>query len=180
MSRKPLSQLTKIAILTESGFRCAVPTCRTILVLDIHHIEEISEGGMDEESNLIALCPNCHALYHRQKIPRESLRVWKGILVSLNGAFDKNTIDDLIFLKELTPNTLALSGDGVLKFSKLIAAGLASFKVFKSNGPLITYTVELTQKGNLLVDAWKAGDKSSLESLIGSVYATIDLTSTSS
>ncbi len=32
--------------------------------LEVHHIEFLSEGGKDEENNMIALCPNCHRKFH--------------------------------------------------------------------------------------------------------------------
>jgi 5-methylcytosine-specific restriction endonuclease McrA len=60
-NRKPIPASLKREVLTESGYRCAVPTCRTILAIDLHHIIEVEEGGKNELSNLLALCPNCHA-----------------------------------------------------------------------------------------------------------------------
>jgi hypothetical protein len=36
--RKNLPIKTRTAVLTEAGYRCAVPTCRNILALDLHHI----------------------------------------------------------------------------------------------------------------------------------------------
>lgn len=41
-SKLPLKTVT--AVLTEAGYRCAVPTCRGILALDMHHIWEVSAG----------------------------------------------------------------------------------------------------------------------------------------
>lgn len=32
---------------------------------DIHHITEVSEGGSNEMSNLIYVCPNCHRCIHQ-------------------------------------------------------------------------------------------------------------------
>ena len=158
MARKNIPESTKKEVLTEAGFRCAVPTCRTILALDLHHIIEVSANGSNDAYNLLALCPNCHALHHRGIIPQESIKVWKGMLVSLNGAFDKATIDDIIFLYKTPRNVLALSGDGVLKFSKLLSANLAEYKIFLQNGPLITYEVWLSEKGQMLVEAWNSGN----------------------
>src|SRR4030095_9936403 len=86
MSRRALPVATRRAVLAEAGYRCAVPTCRTILALDLHHIEDLQEGGGDEVSNLIALCPTCHALYTRGTITRDAIRSWKGLLVALNQA----------------------------------------------------------------------------------------------
>src|ERR1700728_1479184 len=80
--RDDIGLKTKTLVLTEAGYRCAVPTCREILLLDLHHIWEVSEGGGDEATNLIALCPTCHALYHRGKIRVESIYAWKAMLIA--------------------------------------------------------------------------------------------------
>jgi len=55
MPRKTIPESTKREVLTEAGFRCAVPTCRTILAIDLHHIVEVNDGGDNEIYNLIAL-----------------------------------------------------------------------------------------------------------------------------
>ena len=39
--------------------------------LEAHHINFLSEGGKDQEDNLIALCPNCHRKAHFSKEKRE-------------------------------------------------------------------------------------------------------------
>jgi len=166
MTRKKIPESTKRSVLTEAGFRCAVPTCRTIITLDIHHIVEVSEDGTNDISNLLCLCPNCHALYHRGTIDRDAIKIWKSMLVALNGAFDKATIDDLIFLNLLPRKTLALSGGDILKFSKLIAAGLAQFEMVMQNGPMVIYDIFLTNKGRQLVEAWGKGEKEEFEKAI--------------
>lgn len=158
MARTTIPEAIKREVLTEAGFRCAVPTCRTILALDLHHITEVSDGGANEVYNLIALCPTCHALHHRGTITKESIKVWKGMLVSLNAAFDKATVDDLIFLYGTPRDVLMLSGDGVMRFSKLIAANLVDYRIYMRNGPLINYEVWLSDRGRLLVESWKSGD----------------------
>src|SRR2546425_266246 len=103
MPRRTVPQDVRVTVLTEAGYRCAVPTCRTILAIDIHHIVEVSAGGGDDPSNLIALCPTCHSLYHRGTIPQESIRTWKAVLVALNQAFDVEALDQLIFLSRVQP-----------------------------------------------------------------------------
>lgn len=153
MSRTAIPESIKREVLTEAGFRCAVPTCRTILAIDLHHIIEVSDNGPNEAYNLLAICPTCHALHYRGTIPQDSIKVWKGMLVTLTGAFDKATIDDLIFLFKTPRHVLMLSGDGVLKFSKLIAANLAHYNIHMQNGPLINHEVWLSERGHLLVDA---------------------------
>ncbi|MBI4509954.1 MAG: HNH endonuclease [Deltaproteobacteria bacterium] len=166
--RRKLRPEVKMAVLTEAGFRCGVPTCRTILAIDLHHMVRVSEGGPDEQTNLLALCPTCHALFHRGVISREAIYSWKGILVALNQAFDKHAVDDLLFLEKLRPGELAVSGDGVLRFSRLIAADLAAFRLLMQNGPLVLYEVGVTEKGKLLVDAWKEGDRESVSNALAS------------
>lgn len=154
-------------VLTESGYRCAVPTCRNILAIDLHHMVEVSEGGGNVFSNLLALCPTCHALYHRGTISKESVYAWKGMLISLNNAFDKSAIDDLLFLSNLEPKELAISGDGVRKFSRLIAADLAAFGLLLQNGPIVLYEVGVTEKGAALIKACKAGNREGVKSALG-------------
>ena len=70
-------------VLAEAGYRCAVPTCRTILAIDLHHIEPVSDGGSGLAENLVALCPTCHALHHRGTIPIEAIRAYKRALAEL-------------------------------------------------------------------------------------------------
>ena len=82
-----------LAVLTEAGYRCAVPTCRTILAIDLHHIIEVSQNGTNNPDNLIALCPTCHALYHRGIIHKESISRWKDVLVAQNKPIDRHAGD---------------------------------------------------------------------------------------
>lgn len=168
VKRKPIPSQVRRDVLTEAGYKCAVPTCRNILAIDIHHMVQVSDKGGNVLSNLLALCPTCHALYHRGEIAQESIYAWKLILVSLSRAFDTNAMDDLLFLKQ-TPSSksLQVSGDGVLKFSRLIGAGLAEFKLTMQNGPIVLYKVYLTQRGTQLVDAWVSGNREKVALALG-------------
>src|SRR5215470_10277210 len=87
-------------VLHEAGFRCANPACRSVLTLDIHHMEYVSQEGKNEQSNLLPLCPNCHRLHHTGVIPLESVRAWKMLLLALNEAFDKRQIELLLMLDQ--------------------------------------------------------------------------------
>ena len=166
--RQNLSQQTRVVLLTESGYRCAVPTCREILALDMHHIWEVSEGGSDDPSNLIALCPTCHALYHRGTIKQESIYVYKAMLVAITRAFDVEAIDRLLFLESCKTDFLVVSGDGLLHFARLIAARLASVdQKSNNNWQLVTYAVNISDKGRQLVTAWKEGDRTRLKQVMG-------------
>ncbi len=156
-----------VAVLTEAGYRCAVPTCRTILAIDLHHMVEVAEGGGNEPGNLLALCPTCHALFHRGVVVRDSIYTWKSVLVSLSHAFDFAALDQLLFLNKPEIQNLRVSGDGVLQFSRLIAAGLATFQLVLANGPLLLYAVGLTQRGEALVNAWSSGDRQAVAKVLG-------------
>ncbi len=58
-----------------AGHRCTICTAPW---MEIHHIEELSEGGKTEFENLIVLCPNCHTRVHREQIPTKAeLRNYK-------------------------------------------------------------------------------------------------------
>jgi hypothetical protein len=166
--RKKLPLQTVTLVLTEAGYRCAVPTCRGILALDMHHIWEVNAGGGDDPANLVALCPTCHALYHRGTIAAESIYAYKAMLVAISRAFDLDAIDRLMFLSMLPHDHLVLSGDGVLHFARLIAASLATLELKANNAwQLVTYTVNISDKGRYIVQAWKAGDRSRLRELLG-------------
>jgi HNH endonuclease len=167
--RKNIGLKIRTIVLTEAGYRCAVPTCRQILALDLHHMLQVSEGGGDMPSNLIALCPTCHALYHRGTISEESIYSYKTILVSLSQAFDLQGVDQLLFLapqKKQSP--LIVTGDGLLHFARLIAAGLAEFTMAaNNNNQIVTYSISISKKGKLLVDAWKTGKRSIIAEALG-------------
>ena len=159
---------TRTLVLTEAGYRCAVPTCRQILALDIHHIWEVADGGGDEPSNLIALCPTCHALYHRGTIAADAIYAYKAMLIAISGAFDLEAIDRLLFLAMCPKDYLVVSGDGLLQFARLVAAGLAGCDQKANNAwQLVTYAVNISDKGRLLIEAWKQGDRTRIESLLG-------------
>lgn len=40
---------------------------------DVHHILPACEGGKNEMTNLITLCPNCHRLAHRNLLSKDKL-----------------------------------------------------------------------------------------------------------
>ena len=134
----------------------------------MHHIWEVSAGGGDDPANLIALCPTCHALYHRGTIRAESIYVYKAMLVAITRAFDLEAIDKLLFLTSCKRDFLIVSGDGVLHFSRLIAAGLATADMKANNNyQLVTYAINLHEKGRQLIEAWKQGDRVRLKEVMG-------------
>jgi hypothetical protein len=64
---------------------------------------------------------------------------------------------------------IAVSGDGVLKFSHLIASGLATHQLVAQNGPMFTYVVRLTDKGNRIIDAWFSGDRNEVRHALNDI-----------
>jgi hypothetical protein len=166
--RENLPMTTRLIVLTEAGYRCAVPRCRNVLAMDIHHIWEVAGGGGDDPANLIALCPYCHSLYHRGTIKAESIYVYKAMLVAITRAFEMEAIDRLLFLESCTKDFLVVSGDGLLQFARLIAAGFATgAQKANNNWQIVTYAVNITDKGHQLIEAWKKGNRTLLRKVLG-------------
>ena len=158
MRRKSLPVDVKRTVLHEAGYKCGNPVCRTILTLDIHHLIPVSRAGEDQAHNLLALCPNCHALHHQGNIPEESLRTWKMLLLALNEALDRKSIDLLLALDIV--GTVFVGGEGVLECASLIASGLVKHDQYNVAGPIPAYAVSLTAKGRIMVAGWKSGSQS--------------------
>jgi len=161
--RRQIPIATKSLVLHEAGYRCANPTCRNPLTLDVHHIVYHSEDGSDTPENLIAICPYCHSLHHSGHIPLASLRAWKLLLLALNEGYDRKAIDLLLALHKL--ERVIASGDAVLNYSGLIASGLVSVTTQGSSrsrygmAPDFRYEIKLSEKGLFMVEAWKKGDQ---------------------
>ena len=127
--RKKIPLQTKIDVLVEAGYRCGNPACGIVLTPDIledHHIQSVAEGGGNEVSNLLALCPLCHALYTKKKISLDAIRHWKRMLVALNHAYSRESMDLLLFLVGNEWSGTCYTSDGVSKFAGLIVAGLVT------------------------------------------------------
>ena len=157
---------------------CGNPRCRHILTLELHHIVWVRDGGGNEPSNLLCLCPNCHALHTAGHIPQSAILHWKGALEALNHAFNRESRDLLLFLHAIGPKSIWHTGDGLLRFASLIAAGLVEIVEIRhgkgSRGkrkglllgdyeveetpPLTAGRVRLSERGRHLVEAWIAGD----------------------
>ncbi len=164
--RSSVPSATKQAVLLEAGYMCANPRCRMCLALDLHHIVQVSESGTNAPSNLLCICPNCHALHHRGVIPRSALRVWKGAIVAL-GVSSRANIDQLLQLhrmaKDLAFRNATFTPDALLLVAPLISAGFVA-----PGGGMISsresyFRLELTEKGRLLVEAWLAGSEEQWE-----------------
>ena len=67
MKKTNITNETRKAVYRRDGYHCAV--CGDPRRLQIHHITHRSQGGGDEQMNLITLCPICHAIAHNTKFP---------------------------------------------------------------------------------------------------------------
>jgi hypothetical protein len=156
-------------VLHEAAYQCSNPICRTLITLDIHHIERISENGKSVPDNLIALCPNCHRRYHAGEIPVETIKSWKYHLLALNEAFDKKSINYLLLLNKV--GSLFLRSDGLLEFAGLIASGNVIYDQVQNQTsiqldhfnniakPILEngYKISLSAKGQKLIENWING-----------------------
>ena len=60
-----------------------------------------------------------------------------------------------------------LSGDSLLKFSHLIAYGLADYTIVSISHQTILYIPFLTDKGSRIVDAWFSGNRNQVREALG-------------
>lgn len=169
--RKDPSPMVRDEVLREAGFKCANPTCRNILTLQLHHIIWVKDGGGNEAQNLLALCGHCHDLHTQGHISETAIRHWKGLLVALNQGFSKESMDLLLYLAKPEVADVWYTSDGLLRFAGLIAAGLVEVSdtqhaasVRYGTGPLTSTAstavrVKLSEKGQLIVDSWRTGDE---------------------
>jgi hypothetical protein len=152
--RKPTPVDVKALVLHEAGYRCANPACHTILTIEIHHLDRVSDCGSNNPENLLALCPNCHSLHHAGTIPLPSLRAWKFLLLALNEAFDRKLVDLVLTLHKV--KEVHVSGDGVLQCSPGIASGLIRIETRQHSDD---YWASLSEKGHRFVQGWIQGDQ---------------------
>ena len=71
MKRKSMPKELKFKVLTEAGYRCAVPTCK-MPTTEIAHIEPWAKVNEHCFENLIALCPTCHTRFDKGEIDKKS------------------------------------------------------------------------------------------------------------
>ena len=95
MSRSNIPAELKRRVLCEAGHRCAIPRCREIIEVDIHHIVPWSKCKEHNYENLIALCPNCHRLADKGRIDRKSLKIYKANLRYAHDKFSQLEFDIL-------------------------------------------------------------------------------------
>lgn len=89
-----------------AGHRCTI--CKAPW-MEIHHIQELENGGETKYENLIVLCPNCHTRVHAEGVPSDTeLRHYKTkqeIAYELP-ILDRLSTEERTFLKELAAKTI--------------------------------------------------------------------------
>jgi 5-methylcytosine-specific restriction endonuclease McrA len=89
-----------------AGHRCTI--CKAPW-MEIHHIQELENGGETKYENLIVLCPNCHTRVHSEGVPsNEELRHYKTkqeIAYELP-ILDRLSTEERAFLTELSTKTI--------------------------------------------------------------------------
>jgi HNH endonuclease len=171
-ARQKISPSVRDEVLREAGYKCANPTCRNVLTLQLHHMVWVRDGGKNDATNLIALCGHCHDMHTNRHIPASAISYWKGMLHALNHAFNKESMDLLLYLSRPSFENIWYTGDGGLRFAGLVAAGLveiaesrfsAGIRYGKDGVPAAPPTTalrfRLSDKGRLLVNSWLAGDE---------------------
>lgn len=181
--RKKIPDALRQVVLMEAGYKCANPTCRHILTLELHHIIWVKDGGENTQDNLLALCPNCHSLHTQGYIPSDAIIAWKSLLVSLNNP-NRATVDLLLVLYEeekridfeaeleQSEPPFRFTGDGLTSLSGLITAGLVEIsKRFTGSswygGGMPSFEVKLTDSGRKLVKAWRDGSSQGVADALG-------------
>jgi hypothetical protein len=188
--RKTVPPAVRAAVLMEAGYKCASPTCRNVIALDIHHILWVKDGGPTEPDNLIALCGYCHDLHIQGHIPAAEIVAWEGLLVSLNNP-NWAGVDVLLLLydeerrgaaeeewKAANPgdgrtgaSPFRFTGDGLANLAPLITSGLAEISRRFSGlsawgGDMPSFEIRLTDRGRALVEAWRSGDPAEIKRLL--------------
>jgi hypothetical protein len=140
----------------------------------------VKDGGGNQATNLIALCGHCHDLHSQGHIPASAIQHWKGLLHALNHAFNKESMDLLLYLTRPGIEGVWYTGDGFLRFAGLVAARLveiaeSQFSVGVRYGnstpttpPTTAVRVRLSEKGRLVVDSWLKGDESQYKAALAS------------
>jgi hypothetical protein len=65
MQTRLMDESLRKRIIAREKNKCAACGYGATLILKVHHIHPVSEGGDDTSRNLVALCPNCHDLVHK-------------------------------------------------------------------------------------------------------------------
>lgn len=158
--RPPIPIALERAVKVEAGHRCAIPTCRYPRV-EIAHIVPWADVLEHQFENLIALCPNCHDLFDKdKKIDRRAMQIYKANLSLLNyryGEFERRVLQ--LFCDQPTADSVNLPGWHDIHVLHLLKDGLL-IKTDENSGCILAgipswEKYQLTVKGKQFVNDWK-------------------------
>ncbi len=69
---------------------------------------------------------------------------------------------------------VVVSGDGLVSFARLIAAGLASAKQKANKWLIVTHAINISVKGRHIIEAWKSGDRLRLKQALSGPVPGLD------
>lgn len=151
----PLARAVKV----EAGHRCAIPTCKKYPI-ELHHIIPYEKCKDHTFDNLIVLCTECHARYHRTKeIDVQALKMYKanlGLLQHRYGETEQRILQSFCDQPENT--SIRLAGPSEISVLFLLKDGLlakaGNSGVFSSGVPTWE-AYSLTDKGKSFLENWK-------------------------
>jgi hypothetical protein len=160
MSRPKIPTELKRRVLLESGYRCAIPTCRFPITENAHIISWAKTKEHSYE-NLIALCPNCHTLYDSGRIDKKALVAYKKKLIFLHEIYSRFELDVLDYLKihkrALIPGEILikrlLDEELVELEEEIMSQGFDDGEDIRA-----FFSIILTEKGRKLLDDWAKVD----------------------
>jgi hypothetical protein len=111
-------------LLVEARHRCTICAEKCF---EIHHIVELADGGSNEQSNLIVLCPNCHQhRYHRSgEFTRDQLHLYKERLKE-RVEIESRVLKNLEEIREMMPTVSTEECEKKLRQELTEAASLVS------------------------------------------------------
>lgn len=113
-------------LMIEAGYRCAVPTCRTVEPLEIEHIVDYAIVKKHEFSNMVVLCANCHRRKGNgpRRLDRAALQIIKRNLAVVNRRYNDVERRVLEYFVENADAPWVLLPETPVLFSYLLKDGL--------------------------------------------------------
>ena len=142
-------QTTLAQVYAQARFRCSNPQCGQWVALDDQCLVYVDDKGNEIAENLLAMCPRCY----RQRFSQASRAAWKSVQLAYDSPFDYDSFAFLAFL-EAVGQPLQIDTERLIDIRHVVTTG--GVKVAPSASGK-EWTLELTVKGTLLLEAWRQG-----------------------
>ena len=115
---RSFSKTYRNGILKVRGDKCEVCENESREILQIHHITQLSDGGIDTMNNITVLCPNCHRTIHALSEEKNGSEIMSKLPIEMALKFKRimqknlDMINNFITLQNLIKKKLE-SGEGV-------------------------------------------------------------------